>query len=193
MASYRGRRRAEALLAALFVLPAMAGCGDGSPRDPGSPAGLRSASTPHHVIHTQRNKRYTSFRELRVDSVAVVRIRATAASHIVEIGSIPFTVTVVETLEVLDGDFSETTFPLRQLGGGTDQIEDYIPLVVAGREYVVFLYKEAFPSESPTVQYWPAGETGLYSLEAGMLEHVDPSVSLPRSLTVEELVEQINS
>lgn len=139
-------------------------------------------------LESLRVKSYREFSDLRADSVAVVRIEAGETIAVRDIGGIPFTITRATVLDVLDGSLTATEIALRQEGSRDVELRESLPIVEEGREYVAFLYRERFEGESPDIQYWPTGGTGLFLESSDGVEHLDPLGSLPSVDDVNDLL-----
>lgn len=140
-------------------------------------------------LHMMRVKGYSNVADLRADSDAVARFRATNDQRVFEIANFPITVTRMEVIDVLHGSLTGSSFHLRQYGSTAVDLDEALPIVTPGTEYVGFLLRETFPSDSPKVQYWPTGATGLFEVDAGELVDLDPASGLPETDTVDELMD----
>lgn len=81
---------------------------------------------------------------------------------------------------------------VRQVGTTDLPIDDGIPVLTAGKEYVLFVDQLEFVPGEPTDQWVIAGAAGAYEMtDGGELRRVDPmSTGLPAVISPDELVSE---
>ncbi|MGW4461448.1 hypothetical protein [Micromonospora sp. NPDC004704] len=148
----------------VFVLVASSACGA---NDQASRGG--ATPTPELQRHSvaDRVKNYETFAELRTDSTLIVR--ATAVSSTIEtLHDTPQTITTLKVAETLHGELPPANEPVRvrQLGSAKWST-NLTPLLIAGREYVLFLLPWWLKSPDERTGQWViTGEQGMYALDA---------------------------
>ncbi|WP_329108565.1 hypothetical protein OG792_07885 [Micromonospora sp. NBC_01699] len=182
-------------VAGLVLLAApMAGCG-GVDRVNGSASAPaeRSAGAGQGDIHVSRIKDYNTFAELKAEST--VAVRATAGDARVEmLHGVPFTVTSVKLIgPAVWGQVPPLgALEVRQTGSATAVAADLSPLLVEGREYLLFVTPWIYEKGVPTGQWVITGDQGVYVLEgsgdsARYRFAGAPKPNLPAELTVEQV------
>lgn len=189
------KRVAVHVVALLIPLALLTACGKSgnetvAPVTPTSTALGVSESTSG--MSASRVKDYVSIRQLRDESLAIVRVTVTNNRSIEYVDKIPFTVTTATVDQVLLGFLPEKSVKIRQLGDGKTIVTESVPLLQSGRSYVVFLQRFTYGPGKETDQYVPTGGVGLYLDQEGSLQRVDPRSSrLPATLPPQELERQI--
>jgi hypothetical protein len=131
-------------------------------------------------------------RELKADSDAIVRVRATGKAEVVTITGMPFTITDVKVTEVIQGGVPDV-IRIRQTGVEGTVGAVGAEILKAGASYLLFLDKFELSGEDVTNQYVVVGvEAGLYLEEPGQARLLDSeSPDLPAALPVDDLKAQI--
>ncbi|MFI6763178.1 hypothetical protein ACIBF5_29010 [Micromonospora sp. NPDC050417] len=90
-------------------------------------------------LHASRIKDYNTIAELKAEAVTAVRVTAGTA-RVEVLHEVPFTVTTVavESAPWGQGHAPGKTLEVRQTGSTTVVAPDLAPLLVAGREYLLF-------------------------------------------------------
>ncbi|MCL4545639.1 MAG: hypothetical protein M1118_13770 [Chloroflexi bacterium] len=153
------------------------------------------AAAPPQFVAASREKAYHSSQQLNDDAIGVVLVTATSTRSVEQIGTVPYTVSVVKVDQALRGAIDGPRIELRQMGssGGNLRIADAAPLVQAGNSYVVFLQRFTYGPGKDTDQYIPVGGSpGLFLGQGGTLKRLDPlSPDLPAAITLTDLQHQI--
>lgn len=161
-----------------------------------------STAAPTEFFTGERATTYTSLGQLWTDSAAIVRGRVTAAEPIKPDAKdptpFPATQLAFEVTELLlskaDTDATalqpQAAIVVRQYGTTDLPIDDGIPVLLAGKEYVLFVDQLEFVPGEPTDQWVIAGAAGAYQqADGGELRRLDPlSTGLPAVISSEELV-----
>jgi hypothetical protein len=174
-----------ALGVALLAISAACGTSDQAPQGGTSPG----PELQQHSV-ADRVKNYETFAELRTDSTLVVR--ATAVSSTIEtLHDTPQTITTLKVTQTFHGELPKTDpVRVRQLGSAKWST-NLTPLLVIGREYVLFLLPWWLGSDTERTGQWViTGEQGMYALD-GTIEGpswryaVEENPGLPATLSAE--------
>lgn len=141
-----------------------------------------------------RVKTYGSIQQLTADAEIILVARATTVRSIERIQTIPFSVTEMEAVAVWKGTLTASTrFKLRQDGDGATASE--VPVVTAGRTYLVFIKRFTFGPGRETDQFVVVGAgAGLYAIEGPLATRLDPlSRDLPDRVLVTKLRDEVRS
>ena len=144
-------------------------------------------------IEASRVKGYHTVSALVADADAIVIAQATTDHRIERIASVPFTVVVMEVLDVLKGSVEKgARINLRQTGDGKVTVED-APAVSPGTTYLLFLNRFTFGPGRETDQFVIVGvAAGMYevhALEASRLDTLSPD--LPTTISLDMLRNQL--
>lgn len=171
-----------------------------------SQAPAASSTVGPVVIHASRVKAYHQIRELAADAELIVRARA--KTHSLEqvrsrpnLPPTPFTISIVQVTEVLQGSLSgQSELKIRQLGGVTESgvkvvLADQPPLLQDGADYVLFLTRFTYGPGRDTDQFVIVGAgAGEFGDRSGTVTRLDAhSPDLPRRLAMSELKREIGA
>lgn len=151
-----------------------------------------AAAPPSQGDHlsVSRTHSFTSLHELSEYSGVVAIATATPQSVIQVVNRVPFTVTTLDVVRVVDGN-APTRLRLQQVGTAEAATAE-LPIVAAGRTYLLFA--KPFirrPGEPPVAAdlFVPVGvAAGLFIQDNDVFRRLDPlSTSLPAQIPVANL------
>ncbi len=174
--------------AALLVC---AGCGNAHPS---ASRQLRTNQSGNQV-EASRAKTYQTMSELRKDSMAVLRVTATAnrkstAADQAGQGPLQAVLTTVHVDKVISGSLARGTVQIRQLSSPGGPSEDLPPLLAAGQAYYLYVMPFEFVRAHPIAGvYVVIGDVGQFHVDGdGTLRRALPGVGkLPATLPQAEL------
>ncbi|MFF3453637.1 hypothetical protein ACFYXH_04755 [Streptomyces sp. NPDC002730] len=155
-----------------------------------SGCGTSSAKSAMPTLHASRVKDYKTFAELKQDSTAVVKV--TASGSVKDgLNKIPTTVTTVNVDSVLWGKVPAKSLAIQQLGRSNMKLDDTGALLVAGRQYLLFVQPFHLTRGDNTSLYQITGGQGVYQLDKKNSEYSftgGGAPKLPKEFAAEEAV-----
>lgn len=199
----------QRIVIGLSVVTALVGCGDSEPESARESARIGASSTedgnfssPTTIISLDREKGYETLQELWLDSELLVRgVAGGSQPKPTKEGELGFPTTIVDfrvselltSMPAAPQLGSGETIAIHQVGGVDQPLEDMIPIMKEGSEYVLFVDRLEYAPGEPTGDYVITGAAGAYGSDRkGHLRRLDPaSTALPSEITEEALVEEL--